>query len=444
MLETIREYARERLITSGEEVATRKAHAAHFLALAERAELAIVLPQGDRWLSQLATEQENLRAALAWLEAAGEREVLLQLAGALSFFWFVRGHYREGSDWLERALAGGSAAPAGLRARALRGLGSLAPWHDGDRRTKLFSESVALCRASGNLAGVGLGLIGLAMAVMYQGDHNRAEQLLTEALSLARGLDDAAMATMVTCAALGELGYVAHAQGNRALAVTRFEEALGQDRALGYTWAAANELLGLGFVTLDEGDPARALDLFHESLTHAWNYGDWRVLVYALVGVASVAAASGQPERAARLFGAREALREMIGMPDSAVFPPYHATAERAVLAARAAVGPDVFATSWAAGRALRLEQVIAEASAITPASSSPAPSTGAAVPYGLTERELEVLRLLVEHHTDREIAEALFLSPRTVGWHVTHILNKLGVDARRQAAALARREGLV
>jgi DNA-binding NarL/FixJ family response regulator len=90
------------------------------------------------------------------------------------------------------------------------------------------------------------------------------------------------------------------------------------------------------------------------------------------------------------------------------------------------------------------LEQALAEAAQLTLTPSPPLRSTSPAAPYGLTSRELEVLRLLVERLTDREIADALYLSPRTVGWHVTHILNKLGVDSRREAAAIAHRDGLV
>jgi LuxR family maltose regulon positive regulatory protein len=197
------------------------------------------------------------------------------------------------------------------------------------------------------------------------------------------------MAAPLASLALCELGYVAYAQGNRALAVARLEESLGQDRALGYTWQATHALVGLGFASHDAGDQARALDLFHESLALSWSYGDRRALATALTGVAVVAVVLGQLERAARLFGALEALYAAIGMPDAAVFSSRRARVERGVAAVRAALDPDAFAAAWAAGRALPLEQAIAEAAAVTPAPSLPhAGSTDAAAPYGLTARE--------------------------------------------------------
>jgi predicted ATPase/DNA-binding CsgD family transcriptional regulator len=443
MLETIRDYARERLVASGEDVAARGAHAAHVLALAEQASLMVILPGGDRWLTRLVTEQENVRAAFTWLEETGDAESFLRLAGALGFFWFIRGHNREGSDWLERALARENAAGPRARAKALFGLSLLVPMAD-DRSAAMFDEGLALSRAVGDTLGTSLGLIGLGMVALYRGDYARAEHCYTESLAQIRGLGDTPIAAAVATAAISELGYVAYAQDNRALAVARFEEALDQDRMVGDTWAAAYELMGLGFVSHDEGDQVRALDLFQEGLALAWSYGDRRSVAMTLSGVAAVVAASGQPEQAARLFGALEALRSASGMPDAAVFPAFRAAAERGVAAVHAVLDADTLTNAWAAGRSLPLEQTIAAALQVTLARPSAPSPPGPPNPHGLTARELEVLRLLVEHHTDREIAATLFVSPRTVGWHVTHILNKLGVDSRREAAARARREGLV
>ena len=109
MLETIREFADERLVASGEAEAVRTRHAAYFMAFAERYELAELLPDGDQVVALLEAEHANLRAALAWLAETDESGPLLRLAAALGRFWTGQGHYQEGRDWLERALAHGGA-----------------------------------------------------------------------------------------------------------------------------------------------------------------------------------------------------------------------------------------------------------------------------------------------------------------------------------------------
>jgi DNA-binding NarL/FixJ family response regulator len=159
-----------------------------------------------------------------------------------------------------------------------------------------------------------------------------------------------------------------------------------------------------------------------------------------LEAVAAAAARLGEPDGAARLWGAAAALRDVLGAP---IPPPDRPAREEVLAGVRASLGEERFAAAWAAGRALPLAQAIAEAVEVSSA-SQPAGVSAAAARHGLTEREVEVLRLLVQHQTDREIAEALFLSPRTVGWHVTHILTKLGADSRRTAATVAVRDGLV
>jgi DNA-binding CsgD family transcriptional regulator len=444
MLDTIRAYALERLTASGEEADAHHAHAMHFLALAEAAELAVILPNDERWLARLAAEQDNLRSALAWLQAAGQAESVLRLAGALTFYWFVRGHFQEGGAWLERALEQGGTAPDAARAKALCGLGLLSMWRADDRPAASFGEGLALWRSLGNRQGECFGLIGLANAALFQGDPARAEQLLLQALAVAGELGSSVVALELRCATLEGLGCTSYVSGDRVLAAHRFGEVLARCRDLGDMWATTSALLGLAFVAHDEGDQVRALDLFHQSLDIACTYGDQRAIACALAGVATVAAASGQLEPAARLFGATAALRDAIGMPNAAIFPPYRAAADRGLSAVQGGLAEVAYASALAAGRALPVDRAVAEANEVEPPDSQAPVINPAASGRGLTGREVEVLRLLVQHRTDREIGEALFVSPRTVGWHVTHILSKLGVDSRRAAAAVALHENLV
>jgi DNA-binding NarL/FixJ family response regulator len=162
-------------------------------------------------------------------------------------------------------------------------------------------------------------------------------------------------------------------------------------------------------------------------------------LVGKLVATARLAAVGGQSEAAARLFGAAEALAGAIGYVRR---PPEQQRLERDAAVARAALGEARFGAAWAAGQTLRDEQAVAEAQAVLArldARSTPSSTTGSALEIGaLTPREQEVLALMCAHLQDREIAERLFLSPRTVESHVSHILAKLEVRSRREAVAVA------
>jgi len=183
--------------------------------------------------------------------------------------------------------------------------------------------------------------------------------------------------------------------------------------------------------------------LFAEGLALFTELGDRRIIALALDGVAGLAIAWGQPERAARLFGAAAALREASGLP---VDPAHRAAHGRDVAAARAALGEGAFTAGWATGAALPLPVAIAEATAIAvpaPGTVPTSPPSNQAERLGLTPRESEVLRLLAEGLSDREIAAALSISERTAGNHVQHVMEKINVDSRTAAAVFAVRHGL-
>jgi predicted ATPase/DNA-binding CsgD family transcriptional regulator len=465
MLETVREYARDRLDASDEGDVIHRRHAAFFLALAEAADESpstrltmsatagsfwalrrkLIGPHLADWLNRLEADHDNLRAALDWLAHSAEPEAFLRLARSLSLFWLFRGPYEEGRAWLERALARDGETLLLLRRDALFGLGLLAVNQDNVARAEsCFDESLAMSQAHGDPAGVAYGWIGLGLVAMHQRQFGQATSHLEEALAGARRLDDRALASVCAGIALSFLGSLAYAQDALPLATSRFEAALLDQRAIDDRWGIGFSLVGLGYTAHDQGDDARAVALFAEGLAPFSEVGDRRIIALALDGVAGLAIAWGQPERAARLFGAAASLREASGLP---VEPAFRAAHGRAVAAARAALGEDAFAAGWAAGAALPLPTAVAEATAVSkpaprPLPESPPPSQADLL--GLTPRETEVLRLLAEGLSDREIAAALFLSPRTVGWHVTHLLAKLDVQSRAAAAAAAFRRGLV
>jgi non-specific serine/threonine protein kinase len=261
------------------------------------------------------------------------------------------------------------------------------------------------------------------------------------------------------------LGLISLAQGETERASIHLEEAQRRQRSLGYTWGLSGTLRALGDVTLARGDHAQALAYYREGLGLVDEHGDRRFLAENLAGIAGAVAARGQPERAARLYGAAARLREQLGASTEGWRP---AAYEREVAQVRAALSPAVFADAWGAGTALPLAAVIAEALAdepladeplpvvpnpvadagLTPRASdhdthAPAEPIGPIDLLGLTSREAEVLVLLAQGLSDREIAETLFLSPRTVGGYVSRLLTKLDLDSRTAAAVFAVRHDL-
>jgi non-specific serine/threonine protein kinase len=448
MLETVREFGLERLEASGETGETRRRHAMHFLALAEAAEPGLVGPAQVGWLDRLEAEHPNLRAALTWA-ISRDPDLALRLAGALRQCWRIRGHLSEGRKALEWALAAGEGSSA-ARAKALAAAAEV--WYlQGDYApaTALAEEARHHYERLGDRRGVaaalrmvGHGLVGLGQeaAPPDQSRLSRASALFAEQLGLRRELGDRHGVAL----AVFDLGLLALIQNDVARAAVHFAEALPFFEAIGDRRATAFTLANLAWVEMQQGDAARAAALFGRALADIRELGDREATAYLLEDVARLAQRTGREEPAARLLAAAAALRTADGIRLALLHRAGH---EPAVAAAREALGEAGFAAAWEAGVALPVEDAVAEALAAAAELAAPrapaAVSRDAFAAAGLTPREVEVLRLLAEGRSDREIAAALFLSPRTVGWHVTHLLDKLGVESRTAAAAYALRHGL-
>ncbi|HEX5500551.1 MAG TPA: LuxR family transcriptional regulator, partial [Thermomicrobiales bacterium] len=246
------------------------------------------------------------------------------------------------------------------------------------------------------------------------------------------------------CLILGNLGgaYSEHGDSARAEALT--EEALALARQLGDAFGVAVNLFNLGVRCLHADDPRGAIDRFRECLRVTQELDERHLASRVLDGLGGALHLTGASRTAARLFGAAEALREQIG---DHLFPDEEVDLAPRVQAVRGALGEATYEAVASAGRSLPFEVAIAEAIALadsalaaTPASTSAASSQLAA----LTVREREVLRLLVEGRSDKEIAGALFISRSTASKHVAAILVKLGAESRTAAATAAHRQGLV
>jgi predicted ATPase/class 3 adenylate cyclase len=365
LLETVRYYSQDLLVASGHAPAARDRHRDWYLALAERAEPELWGTEQGRWLAWLEADHDNLRAALDWSIATGTADAGLRLAGALWKFWEVRGYLREGRGWLERAMAAGGGS-AGARARAYAGAGVLAR-HQGDygRAVALLEEGLVLCRAEGDRRGEAAALNNLGIVARRQGHVERAAALLEAGLVLRRELGD----EHGIASSLHNLGVLARQCGETARAVTLLEECLAVRRALGDNHGIANTLNNLGNVARQAGDLAHAADLLRAGLLLDEELKDKAGIAFGLEGLAAVVSAQGRQTLAARLFGAADVLREGIGAPLSPVDRADH---DVAVQTRRESCAAEAFTVAWAAGRALPLEQAVAEALALADTLAEP------------------------------------------------------------------------
>jgi non-specific serine/threonine protein kinase len=437
MLETIREYAAEQLAASGEEEQVRARHAAFFAALGVRAESGLHGPEEGTWRRRLEADHANLRAALAWSEEH-DPELMLQLAGALWRFWWI--HLHEGRAWLEHALAAGaSEAPAPPRVKALACASIVASMQgDVERGAALALEAVDLAEQSGDQVGRVWGFLNLSFADRCRGDHETAAAHAAVAVEQARALDDDSLPPFLQAFVLNRLGHEAYELGDWSRAEPVLEDALERWRRLGNPWGICVVLGKLADVAQARGDDARAAALYRESLDYWRGHGNDLGTVEILTGLARLAA-KGSPEGAVRLFATAEAVQRRIGLTPA---PALRAKNERALAAARSTLGEEAFAAAWAAGKDLSLEQAVAEAQTVTadagraaPADHDPSPSSAAG---GLSPRELEVLKLVAGGLTNVQVAERLFLSPRTINAHLNSIYHKLGVSSRSAATRFA------
>jgi len=238
------------------------------------------------------------------------------------------------------------------------------------------------------------------------------------------------------------LGDTAILQVQPDMAAEYFEQAIDRLCSTNDTWMLVDALGGLGIVNLMRGNPVRAGALYLEALEIGPSDRHLQHSTSILGGLTAVAVDLGFLERSARLLGATEALRDRIG---AVVYPRDRAVLDRRLAVLRTHLESETFDKLREEGARLTSEQLLAEVRAMLESGHHAAAheSAGTARALGLTVRELEVLRLLVERRTDNEIADALFISRRTVTTHTSNIFSKLGVSSRYEAAALAVRRGL-
>ena len=355
LLETVRQYARERLLTSGGGETVRARHRDCFLALAEDTHAKLKGPEQAMWLQRLEAEHENLRAGLEWSLVDAGANAGLRLCGALQYFWIMRGHFSEGRRWCDRVLAGARGAErTPERANALSAAGLLAYRQDDFIAAHaLLEESLAIRRQVGDRKGIGVAAGNLGMVALDEGELPAARALHEESLAIARETGN----RNGVLASLGNLGIVSYELRDFAAARARFEEILAISRELGDGHTTAIALHRLGTVEDAQGGYRAAEALYKESLTILQRLGLRGRIPFSLQELAVVAAALGNPLRAARLWGAEERMREEIGLARPAKEQPQ---TDPQMRDARAAAGDGAaFDRAWQAGRSMPPEQAI-------------------------------------------------------------------------------------
>lgn len=453
MLDTIREFALEHALTTGEAVKASASHASYYVALSETASRELRGPQQTVWLDRLERERDNIRAALAWCHAHGAGEQAVRLVGNIWRFWWVRGRFSEGRMLMERALVLPSAPEEDdARAEAFFGLGVLATYQgDYEAARALYEQCLSIWRRLDDTVGIGYALLNLAEVEAFVGDLSAARDMLLESLDVQRQAEDKAGIAW----SLASLAFIWGALNELEKARACLDESASLFQEVGDTLGLAAARASLAHVVLDAGDLPQAEALFRESLVLFQQLNSSPSFVTYMGGVAALAGARKQFERAVQLHSAAEALLRTLG---ARVPPLFQEKYERSLNMAREHLDDAAFAAAWAQGQAMTLEQAIAsvvEASSVGgtathPGTTAMPPPVGKPVRQeglgygGLTPREQTVAVLVGRGLTNAQIARELVITEGTARIHVQNILGKLNFSSRAQIAAWAATQGLL
>jgi predicted ATPase/DNA-binding SARP family transcriptional activator len=310
LLETVREYALERLRSLGVKEEARRRHADYFIDFAEAAEAASTGPDEATWYRLLELEHDNLRSALSFVRERGDVDLELRLSVALWRFWQVHGHLDEGSNALAAALASNPDGDPMLRARALNGAGVLAGEQgDFEAAGSFFESSLELARRLGDHVRIAGALANLGNLALFSGDLSRARRLYEESLEECE-LGGAVTTELVV---RESLGLVALDEGDLERAIVLLEKSAALAASEQDERIRASSTRALAAALLERGEHEQARSYLAESLTLARRFGELNGIAYCFDTFAGLAAAEGDPEEAALLFGAADVVRSSIG-----------------------------------------------------------------------------------------------------------------------------------
>jgi len=438
MLQTISEFGRAELQAANEEAAFSAAHARWFLDFAERAEPGLRGNDQTQWVQLIEADLGNVRTAIEWYRSEGDIESALRLASAIGWYWSSPGHFHEGRDLYDRLLA---EAPADIRsdvlAKALEGAGDIEDWlMNLPRAQERYEEAAALCRELGDVARLASLTRGLGSIALGRGEPERAEQLFAEAIESSALAND----RWNHAASTNLLGSARFARGAFDEAINLCTQAMNEWQELGDPGHVIAGASTSAIAALAAGQFALTRERAELTLAEADRLDDpWhRARSIALAG--SLLIAAGRAHEGVELLAYADVTTAAIGTPVFVwISDLYTSFAERA----RQSIGEAAFVERWSTGAAMSSEAAVAGAKAALASLAERWLPEGERRP-DLSRREHEVLALLAQGKTDREIAEELFIERRTVSKHVAAILVKLDVPNRSAAASTALRLGLV
>jgi predicted ATPase/DNA-binding SARP family transcriptional activator len=356
MLETIREYSREKLLDSKQEVWVRDRHLDYFVMFSEEAEPELFKPEQVTWLNKLEAEHENLRAAAAWSLDQKAATSALRLVGALSWFWSTRGHYREARELSSQILSSPFALDrTAARAKALS-IAGLVQWvlgSDADVRP-LLEEALDISTDIGDQSIIAWSRVFLGTAISTYGDYHEGLSLIEEGLEECRALGSAGQ--YGAGFALSFLGDGAFYQGDFHRAKELYENSVEVLREVQDNNFLAYALRRLSHTERYLGNLERATNECLESLTLNTKLGHKQAVAACVSGLACIALAHGEELTAAQLFGAVERQLERIGV---SLLPSDSVEFERNIAFVREQLGDSAFTSIWAEGRTMTIEQAI-------------------------------------------------------------------------------------
>jgi non-specific serine/threonine protein kinase len=460
MLETVREYALERLGESVDGDVVRQAHAEGYLELAERIRTELPGPQQTILLDQLEEEHGNLNAALEWLNESAERggmseEVVgispgapdfgtmaLRLARAMHPFWEMRGYMTEGRTKLDATLrAAGPDADSEARAHALYSAGRLALIQGDDQEAeRLTAESLELHRKVKHKLGMSCALVSLGHVAIRHGESARAREFYEEAFILRTEIGD----PLWIARSLASLGYLAHFGGDYERAVELHEQGLALCREAGDKSAIGGALIYLGHEVAGLGQYERMRELLDEGLRLFAEVGSSHGIADCLAVYGKGAHARGEWEWAAVLFGLAKTMLDAIGLP---LEPPSNTDLseyEQDVEGLRERLGAELFGRLWRAAPSMSAEEAVAYGGQGMAVKAQDGKLLEKGHVAGLTPREVEVLKLVACGLTNVEAADRLTVSRHTINMHLRSIYGKLAVSSRTGATRVAIAQGIV
>lgn len=430
MLETLREFAAEKLAERGEEAPFRDRHARWIIAFVHATRTSSSSLDQILAIGPLEQEHPNIRAALVWLDATGQAAALADLVNALEHHWEWNKHEVEGLDWYQRAMRAGDLPPP-VRLGLLLGAAALAHKISSPMAQDLVESFAKQAESHGTLLQRASAALFMGMYAEDNGDYDRAEAHYPVCSDLANQAGDA----WISLQCRYHLGVVELGRGALDSALATFDDvrsaAMGIDDPLIPAWSLVYQALIR--CAQEKPEEAAALLRQHPDMDRV-GFRQHEPLLRATASV--VACQLGDYRRSARLWGA--------AAHDVPMRHPEKEITERSAAITRQALGETGFRREWTAGNRMQPAEVQAEIIGLLADRAQPALDEPGSASHRLSPRELEVLRQVAQGKTDRQIAEALYISHRTAEWHVRNVLGKLGAANRAEAAALAACDGLL